>query len=434
MNIIKNIIIIACKNDDEDYLIVNGLNGLVDVVNKTESLIIKKWINDGVITHDTEKEKLLLANLVKRNYIVENESVEAEIKQNLISKLKKDLKEREDNFKNAYFVLTYGCNFNCPYCYEKEIRRNKVITETFVDRVFELYHGVIENIGFFGGEPLLLTNKKIIEYIINKAPDANYSIITNGYYLEEYFPLFQNLNILNIQVTLDGPREVHNKTRTLCNGRGTYDKILSGIKLYAEHNIPITIRMNISKENYHDCLVEKEKLENIAWGKSLRFEMQPIFQNLAKEKNELYDALITKDVDAYNKNVILQRLKPISNFLYNLVPLKPILKACDAEYRSRFFDPDGDMYSCILGVGDKSKRIGTYYPELTYEEKSFIKRDITTIPACKECNNAFLCGGGCPNGVPSTCDILTTPNCYSFVEEVEYMVPCIYNLKFGKGK
>ena len=49
-----------------------------------------------------------------------------------------------------------------------------------------------------------------------------------------------------------------------------------------------------------------------------------------------------------------------------------------------------------------------------------------------ECPYALLCGGGCSNGVPEDKD-LYSPNCYSFIREIEYMVPQIYKLKYDKS-
>lgn len=54
------------------------------------------------------------------------------------------------------------------------------------------------NIALYGGEPLLLQNKEIIEYIISKAPNAKYSITTNGYNIIEFIDILSRIDINNI--------------------------------------------------------------------------------------------------------------------------------------------------------------------------------------------------------------------------------------------
>ncbi len=119
---------------------------------------------------------------------------------------------------------------------------------------------------------------------------------------------------------------------------------------------------------------------------------------------------------------------PISDALYNGTKLKPRLKICDCGGQNRFYDPYGNIYNCILAVGQIHKSIGQYYPEFSLKEKSFHTRDITTIEECKNCSNSLLCGGGCPNGISDSEDIYKS-NCYSFINDIENKVPLIYKIK-----
>ena len=429
MTIIENIIIIDCKNGN-DYLLVNGINGAIDVVHEKEKNIIEKWRKCEVIVPCEENEQELFAKLKSREYILTH-SEEINRKSKIIEKLQKKYPNRIDS-SSVWFVLTYGCNFDCPYCYESKIRKNITITTEMVDRVFEL-NSRIDRIGFFGGEPLLPSNKKIIEYIIDKAScDTEYRVITNGYYLNEFFDVFKKIKTKNIQVTLDGSEEKHNKTRKLKNGNPTYKKILDGIKQYVYSDIPVTIRMNISPENADDCFNEKKRIQSTDWGARVKFELQPLFQLQRQENTQLYNQMFAEN-SITRDNQILSRLLPISNFLYNGSPLKPIIRACDRDGTSRFYDPNGNIYNCILAVGDDSKTIGKYFPDVALKEKSFMTRDITKIEKCMSCPYALFCGGGCPNGITGDKDIFS-PNCASMINEVENTIPLIYKMRQGQNK
>ena len=430
MKVIRNLIDIDLKHEDQMRLLVNGNNGLADLISPDDYSFLKKWFEYGDLETASLENTALYNKLIERGYIIEDSCDENEMRSHVCKLVKAKDEEKFKKYCRVHFLLTYGCNFACPYCYEQQHRTNARLSFEQVDRIFAMYDNKIPDIGFFGGEPLLPGNKEIIKYIISKAPNATYSIITNGYYLKEYLEILRQVNVVNLQITLDGNKTQHNATRILANGKGTFDEVMESIRLSLQQGFPTTVRMNVSADNIEGCLDTKKYIEAQKWGNgNLLFEIQPIFQASREEHDQLYYSLFDEDVSTTNKNKILQNLPPISNLLYNNVPLRPRVKACGAECYYRFYDPYGDIYSCIASVGDKRKRIGTYWPNLSYEENSFLTRDITTIPKCKTCKYALLCGGGCANAVDADADISTTPNCYTMYNEIDVTIPYVYKLR-----
>lgn len=51
----------------------------------------------------------------------------------------------------------------------KEVDSNLVLTKDMIDKIFQLHNNKLEEIAFYGGEPLLPDTKGIIQYIISKA-------------------------------------------------------------------------------------------------------------------------------------------------------------------------------------------------------------------------------------------------------------------------
>lgn len=425
MKFIHHLVMIDLKNDGGDALIANGINGLVDVVHRKERAIIEKWIREDEIIPAGEEEKRLYEHLEKRQYFLSEEE-EEEIKKQIVEKLKERNQRKESDL--AWFVLTYRCNFHCPYCYENTVKSEKTMTIEMIDKVFEI-NPELKYIGFFGGEPFLPENRELVEHIFNKAPKAEYYAITNGFYLEKYMDLLQSVRFSNIQVTLDGTEKNHNETRFQVKGQPTYGKIIAGVQKCLSADIPVTIRMNLSSGNYEDLLREKTIIESTEWGKKVAFEIQPLFQCGQDEGNRLYERLMEQDTEGMpGTNQILTKMLPLSNFLYSGTRLRPIIRACDPEGIMRFYDPYGDIYNCILAVGQQAKAVGTYFPEFRLKEKSFLTRDITKMKECQTCKNALFCGGGCPNGIPDNEDIYSS-NCYTFCNEAENMIPAIFRLK-----
>ena len=427
MRVIKNKVIIDIKKEDF-YLLVNGLNGAMDLINDSEKKQICQW--DKHIECDAldEDQMQLYQKLLGRGYIM-TASDESERRDMIIDMLRK-CENRDANGRNIWFVLTYNCNFSCPYCYEKQIRESGTMTKPMVDTIFELNPNP-EMIGFFGGEPLLLENHDIIKYIISKAPsNTRYCIITNGFYLEEYFDLLKNVDVQYIQVTLDGTQDNHNKTRFIHQNEDTYVKIMKGIEKYAKNNIPIHVRMNVNSGNIDDCIRQKEKMKGESWGEKLFFEMQPIFQLSERARNELYQRMIEDDMVNNNDNLILRKMLPIANALHTNSGLHPIIKACDESGQTRYYDPKGNIYNCILAVGQEKKSIGKYYPVVSMKNRSFLTRDISTIKECRDCTLALFCGGGCPNGLDASMDVYT-PNCSEIRNTIIHLIPNLLREKMS---
>ncbi len=162
---------------------------------------------------------------------------------------------------------TEKCNFRCTYCYEDfEIGRMKpdvvngikaLITKRAADlRVLEL--------SWFGGEPLLAT-KEIFD-ICNHAnmqaklnPDMRVisGMTTNGALLTPGLAArLDEAGVKQYQISLDGPRDLHNTTRIDIKGRGTYDTIWENLVSLSKTSIKfrISLRVHYQFSTWEDVL------------------------------------------------------------------------------------------------------------------------------------------------------------------------------------
>lgn len=164
------------------------------------------------------------------------------------------------NYNQIILEITQNCNFRCRYCafsgnYKYERRhRNINMTEEIAFEALEFFFKNADKtirplVIFYGGEPL--TNKELIrkcvDYARNKNPVARFSIQTNGYLLDREFLKYIYENRFKISVSIDGPKEIHDRCRTLPPGGGTYDKIISNLshlyeidKDYYKENVSIS--------------------------------------------------------------------------------------------------------------------------------------------------------------------------------------------------
>jgi len=149
----------------------------------------------------------------------------------------------------AYINTTSLCNLRCKYCYVHFGSYNvlnliKEIEEELIPKISEfLLNFRIKEVVFFGGEPLIGINsiRKIIKSL-DKYINAKYGLVTNGTLINhEVIDLIKKYNI-EITVSLDGWRTIHDLTRTYTNGKGSYNDVIHGISQLIKHDIPIFIQ------------------------------------------------------------------------------------------------------------------------------------------------------------------------------------------------
>ena len=152
---------------------------------------------------------------------------------------------------------TLACNMDCGYCYEgnKKGRMQPEIVEAVLDYIETRAPALRSlDINWYGGEPLLAMDiiEDLTESMLDLAQEFNFNfnatMITNGYLLteENCDRLAEDFKIRNVQITLDGFSEIHNRKRPLKNGRESFDTILKNA-LYASEKMQVNIRVNIDK-------------------------------------------------------------------------------------------------------------------------------------------------------------------------------------------
>jgi len=436
MMLIKHIIYVDLN--DEQILIINSLNGLIDRIEKSTYGIMKKWSDVDNITPENNIEVILLNNLKERDYVVNSRDEEVAIRASIINTMRTAHNNSKDIHKYAIFILTYECNFRCHYCFEEGLEHNKsVISFKQIDAAFNLLGDQLEHICLFGGEPLLPITRSSIEYIVSKAPEKTYEIYTNGYYLLEYFDILARLKISKITVTLDGDESTHNKRRYLADGGPTFNKIIKGIDKYLQNGININIRINVDTNNIEESSLLKNKLFDRykEYNMHLSFEVAPMLGSTEDERDKLLSELYNDDIKlpAELKQQHNRLIRRNDKSLFSVITsksnqLKPNYCYCSAHDSNIAFDPHGNIYSCLLAVGNENLAVGTYYPEVKYKERSMYTRNIESIEKCNECIYAFLCGGGCVMSLSNYDDIFK-PACKPTYNQIHNLLPQLYQMK-----
>jgi len=155
---------------------------------------------------------------------------------------------------------TVDCNFGCSYCFQEHTNdRMSQQDQTGLIRYVEqnLKPNTSLSITWFGGEPLTAFSivEDLSQALTKLAKDRNcllnQAIISNGYLLNEKrittLATLENLTL--VQITLDGPADIHDKRRTT-KGKNlpTFSRILDNVAKAASR-LSITLRINVDKTN-----------------------------------------------------------------------------------------------------------------------------------------------------------------------------------------
>ncbi|NJE61217.1 radical SAM protein [Thermococcus sp. 21S7] len=374
------------KNDD-GYIVINPLIGEIDVIDsELYNMLISA--NFNLIPQkifEMLKDKLII---VQDNY---NEFYAYE---NLLKKLKFDV-----SFQTFTILVTRSCNFECVYCYEhtnqillQERHMNRRIADEVIEFINRMsYNSKKIKVIFYGGEPLL--NINVLTYLMDELEShqgqkITFELITNGYLVKDLWEKYKKYfkKFKQIQITLDGPPEIHNKLRPLRGGLPTFETIITGIKLLTDNGVHVALRSNL----YLKYIKEYPKLldELDRYGINKKYLHIGIgFVHPDEIKN--YPLISKKFLNLYLQ--IKRRGFSITlPFYVQRIP-------CGAITNNSFvIDYNGDIYKCWALVGLKQFKVGTVQKGISEKtHRKFLSLNPLNNLKCRDCPMLMFCGGGC---------------------------------------
>ena len=155
--------------------------------------------------------------------------------------------------------LTEACNFRCVYCYQEHAKQH--LPEEIEQRILRYLERRLHelkslHVNWFGGEPLsrLPTLRRLSAGLRSRAEfhgcRLTQFITTNGYLITPAIAAeLRTLGISNVQITLDGAREFHDRSRPLASGHGTYERVLAACQHVVNAGIELMVRVNLNRVN-----------------------------------------------------------------------------------------------------------------------------------------------------------------------------------------
>ena len=390
-----------------EYYVYNTLsNALLEIDEESYNKLLDTQNGNETIDIATYGKELYDA-LLNNNVISTNDDDDFLIYKSIIAK-----NRMQNNSMHLTLAPTMECCFNCHYCFEKFKGPQKMSSEIInsIIKYIVSKPNIDEiKITWFGGEPLM-AQPQIEEFydtfssVWKKEIASN--IITTGYHINlNAIRILQKIGVKQVQITLDGLKETHNRIKYLSSGDDVFERVISNIELINNiaPEINVVIRVNLTLDNAHEYVPLYEYLIK-------RFNNR---RNIGIAPAFVLDRGISYCANCVTQNTLFNHINR-SKFILNLAKCgfdSPFIR-----YPKRFisecairndvaiaFDPEGYAYKCWEVIGNKEYAIGKLNGEgqLTDINEKVLNRqlygaDPLEDPICSQCKYLPICNGGCP--------------------------------------
>jgi uncharacterized protein len=300
-------------------------------------------------------------------------------------------------------VTTLDCNLACVYCYQKKFQKQEYMSMGTANDLVSFVKGRLHaqkfeklNIHFFGGEPLL--NLPVIETIATQLNGValeqditlEYTMDTNGILLtRDVATMLKSIGISSVQVTFDGPREIHDSRRPSKNlGESSFDIAFRNV-LENEDIINIVVRCNVDRHNLRH-IPELMKIVKFSLSPKTKFYMGVVHHASGKLPHCQNFCL---NINA-ERDQMIWLWKKQSQYGLRFKECFPAGTICGYySENSLTIDPSGNIYVCEGSIGLENFRVG--HLRSSIDKSKLIRKGTRIWTNCSGCVYFPTCLGGC---------------------------------------
>jgi uncharacterized protein len=338
-----------------------------------------------------------------------------------------------------------ACNLNCEYCFylekqalfgsgEKYRMPDEVLSAFIINYITSQPTPVVEFV-WQGGEPTLLGLDFFRRVIELQKPFFGQKTIsnglqTNGTLLTDEWCKFLKEHNFMVGISLDGPLEIHDRYRHDRQGKGTFDRVMKGLRLLQKHGVEYNVLASVARETakhplevYHflketgvEFIQFAPIVERLPDAQSIKHGLrlaQPAALDRQESQTEVtpwsvlpeeYGDFLIKIFEEWVRNdvgtVFIMNFEwALNAWIGNPSPVCIHAKQCG---RALVVEHNGDVYACDHCVYPEY-RLGNVLDDAlpALAEKSrqsgFGITKETSLPLqCRECEVLAACQGGCP--------------------------------------
>jgi uncharacterized protein len=286
-----------------------------------------------------------------------------------------------------------------------------------------------------GGEPTLLGIdffKRVVEIQkqFSGAKTIANSLQTNGTLLDDEWCRFLKKHNFMVGISLDGPKQIHDRYRRDRKGAGTFDKVMRGLRLLQKHKVEYNVLACVAKETarrpldvYHflksqgvEFIQFLPVVERIPDSSSRQMGLHlagPAALDKEEEQTEVTPWSVIPEeygdflIDIYEEwvrhdvgTIFVMNFEWVLNaWIGNPSPVCVHAKTCG---RSVVIEHNGDVYACDHCVypqyrlGNITTDTLSGMVELSLQSGFGVAKEAVLPGRCRECEVLAACQGGCP--------------------------------------
>jgi uncharacterized protein len=319
-------------------------------------------------------------------------------------------------------AVAQKCNLGCTYCYAQQGEfggpAKSMDVATALRAVDLLLRGAAPgerfNLAFLGGEPL--ANREVIRTATERAATlaatrgatVTFSITTNGTLLrEDDAELFERHGFA-VTISLDGPREAHDRLRPFKGGRGSYDVVMARAAplLARQRRMQVSARVTVTPRNlglratldeliglgFHSVGFSPLLSSPSGCDEMGHAELAVMLEQMVECGGELERRIVAGE--RYPFANLVNALREIHKGTHRPYP-------CGAGAGYLGVSADGDLAACHRFVGDAQGAMGDLDSGVDRGRQAvwLADRHVHRQEPCRSCWARYLCGGGCHHEV-----------------------------------
>jgi|GEM_PF-1477341 len=312
-------------------------------------------------------------------------------------------------------TLTYFCNLRCRYCaHGKLIDRREFMSPAVARQTIRWLEEMMARwatrhlrVTFYGGEPLLhfplldFLATELRELCRRQGVSYTFDLFTNGTLLtRERASRLRALEVTTVTVTVDGPREVHDRRRPYKSGGGTFDHILRNLHAALEEGLEVCLGTNLDcqtpaqVEELIRALTEAGVARRVSFSfgrTSPSLDNREFFTEVPELSTREFQRLWVLSQDLISRYGLRHAKNPARFLMYGF---------CDFWAPTTYVVmPSGRLTKCLGYMEVPEMVLGEVSggaPRLPYDPAA-VARDPLAIfaPPCRECFLLPHCFGGC---------------------------------------
>jgi uncharacterized protein len=318
------------------------------------------------------------------------------------------------------------CNLDCSYCYylKKEhlypkgdkFRMTDDVLEAYIVQHIEASPSPVINFSWHGGEPTLLGLdyfRKIVSLQRKHHPSGrrvSNGMQTNGTFLNDEWCSFLAEEGFSVGLSMDGPRELHDRYRVTKGQKPTHRQVMHAFKLLRRYKIPCDLLCVIHDQNVHypiqvyrffkeigaeylGFLPFVEPTRDGSGGVSSHTVPADVYGSFLCS---IFDEWVRQDIGRVMVQIFEEAARPACGLEHSLCIFR---ETCGDV---PVVEHNGDFYSCDHFVEPKhhlgnirETPLVEFIESPAQRKFGLAKRD--QLPRyCRECEVLAMCNGGCP--------------------------------------